>query len=215
MELYQHDRDFSIKINSLELMNSRQHASEQELARLGCAHLSSHKAPCVLIGGLGMGYTLRQVLDILGPDAKVVVSELLTAVVHWNREYLHELNGGALDDNRTELITGDLFQLLAQSTGKFDAILLDVDNGPNAMTDSGNQRLYNSAGIQACRRALSEQGSLAIWSTEANKVFEKRLMSCGFQVRRYKAKTYPGKKSKAVFIWVAAKDETTLPPGGV
>jgi spermidine synthase len=214
MDLYQHDQDFSIKINGHELMNSRQHESEQELARLGCAHLSSHKAPSVLIGGLGMGYTLRQALDMLSTDAYVVVSELLTAVVEWNREYFRELNGQPLDDKRTDLITGDVFELVSQSTGRFDAILLDVDNGPCAMTDSGNQRLYSAVGIQSCRRALRKQGCLAIWSTESRKDFEQLLLSCGFQVRRYRVKAYQGSKSKPLFIWVAAEDETILPPGG-
>jgi spermidine synthase len=214
MQLYQHDRDFLIKINGQELMTSRQHESEQELARLGCAHLSGRKASCVLIGGLGMGYTLRQALDILGADASVVVSELLAEVVNWNHEYLGELNGQALDDKRTEIITGDIFQLLSQSRERFDAILLDVDNGPNAVTDAGNQRLYSPAGIQACRRALRKHGCLAVWSTVPSKVFEQLLMSCGFEVRRYRLKTYPGSKSKQIFIWLAAEDETILPPGG-
>jgi len=214
MELYQHDRDFLIKINGQELMNSRHHESEQELARLGCANLASHRAPRVLIGGLGMGYTLRQTLDMLGPTAQVVVSELLPAVVDWNREYLKDLNGGALDDKRTDLIIGDIFHILSQSIHKFDAILLDVDNGPSAITDSGNQRLYSPAGIQACRRALRKQGSLAIWSAEPSKVFEKRLISCGFKVRRYRAKAYQGGNSKRLFIWVAAEDEKILPADG-
>jgi spermidine synthase len=214
MQLYQHDHDFSIKINGLELMTSRQHESEQELARLGCAHLAGCKAPCVLIGGLGMGYTLRQALDLLDPEATVVVSELLTDVVNWNREYLGELNGQALEDKRTEIITGDIYQLLSQSIDRFDAILLDVDNGPNAMTDAGNQRLYSPAGIQACRRALRKQGSLAIWSTVPSKAFEQLLMSCGFRVQRYRVKTYPGSKAKQLFIWVAAEDKTILPAGG-
>jgi spermidine synthase len=214
MELYQHDRDFLIKINGQALMNSRHHESEQELARLGCANLSNRRGPRVLIGGLGMGYTLRQTLDMLGPTAQVVVSEFLTAVVDWNREYLKDLNGGAMDDKRAELITGDIFQLLSQSIHRFDAILLDVDNGPSAITDSGNQRLYSPAGIQACRRALRKQGSLAIWSSEPSKVFEQLLISCGFKVRRYRAKAYPGGNSKPFFIWVAAEDETILPAGG-
>ena len=145
MELYQHDRDFLIKINGQGLMNSRRHESEKELARLGCAHLSTHESPQVLIGGLGMGYTLRQTLDMLGPGATVVVSELLSAVADWNREYLKELNGQPLDDKRTNLIIGDIFPLISQSSSRFDAILLDVDNGPSAITDSGNQRLYSPA----------------------------------------------------------------------
>jgi spermidine synthase len=214
MELYQHDRDFLIKINGQELMNSRHHESEQELARLGCANLSSRRAPQVLIGGLGMGYTLRQTLDMLGPTARVVVCELLAAVVDWNREYLKDLNGGALDDKRTDLITGDIFQVLSQSIAKFDAILLDVDNGPSAITDSGNQRLYSPTGIQACRRALRKQGSLAIWSSEPSKVFEQLLIRCGFEVLRYRAKAYQGGHSKPLFIWVAAEDKTILPSGG-
>jgi spermidine synthase len=214
MGLYQHDQDFFISINGQELMSSRQHESEGELARLGCAHLANRKAPRVLIGGLGMGYTLRQALDMLGPDANVVVSELLSAVVDWNHEYLGELNGNPVDDKRTELIVGDIFQLISQSNGRFDAILLDVDNGPCAITDSGNQRLYNSTGIRACRRALRKSGSLAIWSAEPSKSFEQLLMTCGFHVRRYREKAYKGSNSKPFFVWVAAEDETILPPGG-
>ncbi len=214
MGLYQHDGDFSIKINGLELMNSRQHASEQELARLGCAHLAGKKTSCVLIGGLGLGYTLRQALDLLGPDANVVVSELLEAVVHWNRKYLGELNGQPLEDQRVELVTGDIFRLLAQSSGRFDAILLDVDNGPNAMTDAGNQRLYSPAGIQACQRALRKSSSLAVWSSVPSQDFEQLLLNFGFQVRRYQVQAYPGSRSKPLFIWVAADDTTILPPGG-
>jgi len=214
MELFQHDRDFLIKVNGQGLMNSRRHESELELARLGCAHLSTHESPRVLIGGLGMGYTLRQTLDMLGPDATVVVSELLSAVADWNREYLKELNGQPLDDKRTQLIIGDIFPLIVRSSNQFDAILLDVDNGPSAVTDSGNQRLYSQAGIQACRRALRKSGSLAIWSSEPSKVFEQLLMNCGFHVRRYKGKAHKSGNSKPLYIWVAAEDKALLPPGG-
>ncbi|MBT8358648.1 MAG: hypothetical protein HKO79_07860 [Desulfobacterales bacterium] len=212
--LYQRDRDFSIQVNGQGLMNSRQHEAEMELARLGCAHLSGRSAPRVLIGGLGLGYTLRQALDILGPEAHVIVSELLTAVVDWNREFLGELNDRPLEDQRTELITGDILQLLARSKGKFDAILLDIDNGPRAITDSGNQRLYSSAGIQTCRRALRSQGCLAIWSAEPSKAFEQLLLNCQFQVRRYKLQAYRESKQKSLFVWVASEDQTILPPSG-
>jgi spermidine synthase len=214
MGLYQHDRDFLININGQELMSSRRHDSEQELARLGCAHLSKHKAACVLVGGLGMGYTLRQALDMLAPDAHVVVSELLQAVVDWNRAYLRDLNGQPLEDKRTELITGDILALLAQSNNRFDAILLDVDNGPSAITDAGNQHLYSPTGIQACRGALRHPGCLAIWSAVPSKGFERLLIRYGFHVRRYRGKTYPGGTSKPLFIWVATEDESILPPGG-
>ncbi|MEE8540341.1 MAG: hypothetical protein V3S66_01665, partial [Desulfobacterales bacterium] len=120
-------------------MHSRQHESELELARLGCAHLAGRKAPSILIGGLGMGYTLRQALDMLSPQAQVVVGELLGAVVEWNREFFGELNGQPLGDERVDLKTGDIVKLISRSKGRFDAILLDIDNGPSAMTDSSNR----------------------------------------------------------------------------
>jgi spermidine synthase len=212
MVLYQHDRDYSIKINGHELMNSRQHQSEMELARLGCAHLSGHTSPSVLIGGLGMGYTLRQVLDILGSDARIIVSELLPAVVDWNREYLGDINGHPLVDKRTQVITGDIYQLLTQSKGKFDTILLDIDNGPTAIVDSGNQRLYTFTGIQLCRRALRNKGCLAIWSGNPSKAFEQVLMDCKFHVQRYKLQAHQKSKKESLFVWVASEDETKLPP---
>ena len=214
MGLYQHDRDFAIKINGQQLMSSRQHESELALARLGCAHLSDHQAPRVLIGGLGMGYTLRQTLDMLDEDAKVIVSELLPAVVDWNRDFLKELNGQPLEDDRTEISIGDIFPLLLDSPDSFDAILLDIDNGPSAITDSGNQHLYTQAGIEACRHALRENGCLAIWSAEPSKEFEQRLISCNFHVRRYKVPAYTGTNRNSRFIWVAAENKSLLPPGG-
>ncbi len=215
MALYQHDRDFSIEINSQDLMNSRQHESELELARLGCSHLTDHKAASVLIGGLGMGYTLRQVLDMLNPHSQVVMSELLPAVVEWNRDFLGELNGRPLADERVDLKTGDIVELISRSQNRFDAILLDIDNGPSAMTDAGNRRLYGYEGIQACRRALREQGCLAVWSAAPSVKFEKLLMSCSFHVRCFRVHTHKGSKSKSRFIWVASEDKTILPAGGV
>ena len=214
MELYQHDRDFSIKINGQDLMHSRQHESELELARLGCAHLAGSNAPSILIGGLGLGYTLRQVLDILSPHARVVVCELLSAVVEWNREFLGELNGQPLGDERVDIKTGDIVELISRSKSRFDAILLDIDNGPSAITNSGNHRLYGYDGIQACRHALREQGCLAVWTAEPNKKFEQLLMRCNFHVRRYRVPAYKGSKSQSRFVWVASEDKTILPPGG-
>ncbi len=215
MELYQHDRDFSIKINGQDLMNSRQHESELELARLGCAHLVGSKAPSILIGGLGLGYTLRQVLDMLNPHAKVVVGELLGAVVEWNREFLGGLNGRPLEDKRVDLKIEDVVRLLSRSRGKFDAILLDIDNGPSAMTNSANSRLYSYEGIMACRQALREHGCLAVWSAEPSKKFERFLVGgCGFHVRRFRVPSYKGSKSQSRFVWVASEDKAILPSGG-
>ncbi len=215
MELYKHDRDFLIKINGQDLMNSRQHESELELARLGCAHLVDSKAPSILIGGLGLGYTLRQSLDMLSSHAKVVVGELLGAVAEWNREFLGELNGQPLEDKRVDLKTGDVVGLISRSSGKFDAILLDIDNGPSAMTSSANSRLYSYEGIMACRYALRKQGCLAVWSAESSKKFERLLVGgCGFHVRRFRVPTYKGSKSQSHFVWVASENKTILPPGG-
>ena len=215
MELYQHDRDFTIKINGQDLMSSRQHESELELARLGCAHLVGNKAPKVLIGGLGLGYTLRQVLDMLDPNAKVVVGELLGAVVEWNRDFLGELNGQPLEDERVDIKTGDVVSLISRSNGKFDAILLDIDNGPSAMTSSANSRLYSYEGLMACRYALRNQGCLAVWSAEPSKKFERLLVGgCGFHLKRYRVPTYKGSKSQSHFVWVASENKANLPPGG-
>lgn len=214
MVLYRHDRDFSILVDGEDLMHSRRHESELELARLGCAHLAGRKAPNVLIGGLGMGYTLRQALDILGPQARVVVGELLEAVVAWNREFLGELNGRPLEDERVNLQTGDVVTLIAGAKKRFDAILLDVDNGPEAMTDSGNRRLYGYAGIMACRRALREQGCLAVWSAKPSKRFEQLLLDCGFRVRRFRVPAHKGKRPPSHFVWVASENEANLPAGG-
>ncbi len=214
MVLYQHDRDFSIMINGQDLMHSRQHESELALARLGCAHLAGRKAPSILVGGLGMGYTLRQALDMVSPHAQVVVGELLGAVVEWNREFFGELNSRPLEDERVDLKTGDIVELISRSKDRFDAILLDIDNGPSAITDSSNRRLYGREGIQACHRALREQGCLAVWSAEPSKKFEQLLMSCGFHVRRFRVPAYNRSKSQSRFVWVASQDKTILPPGG-
>jgi spermidine synthase len=214
MVLYRHDRDFSITIDGQDLMNSRQHESELALARLGCAHLAVRDAPRILVGGLGLGYTLRQALDMAGPQGQVVVGELMDAVVEWNQAFFGELNGRPLEDERVELKKGDVVELIARSRDRFDAILMDIDNGPSAMTDSGNHRLYSRHGIEACRYALHAQGCLAVWSAAPSKKFEQHLMQCRFHVRRFRVLAYSGSKSPSRFVWVASEDPNNLPPGG-
>jgi len=214
MVLYQHDRDFLIEIDGEDLMLSRHHESELELARLGCAHLTGRKAPCILIGGLGMGYTLRQALDMLSPGAEVVVGELMGTVVEWNQEYLGELNSRPLEDQRVDLKTGNIVEIISGSKNRFDAILLDIDNGPSAMTYSGNSRLYGYEGIVSCRNALLKKGCLAVWSAGPSKEYEQLLMRCDFHVRRYRVPVYKGSKSQSRFVWVASESKSLLPPGG-
>jgi spermidine synthase len=204
MMLYQHDRDFSITINGQDLMHSRQHESELELARLGCAHLAGREGPIILVGGLGMGYTLRQALDMLSPRAQVVVSELLDVVVEWNSEFLGELNNHPLRDERVEVSVGDVVELISSSRNRFDAILLDIDNGPDALTDSGNSTMYSREGIIACRRALRENGCLAVWSAGTSEKFEQLLTSNGFSVSRFPVSAHKGSKSRSRFVWVAS-----------
>ena len=214
MVLYMHDQNYYIKVNGQELMNSRQYESELELARLGCAHLKDKKTACVLIGGLGIGFTLRQALEILPSNARVVVSELMEIVVDWNREYFGELSGYAINNPRVELVIGDAINLIRESTDKFDAIIMDIDNGPGAVTDSGNSRLYSRRGILSCMDAMKKNGCIAFWSAEPDKEFEQRLVSCGLHVLRYRATAYKSSKARSRFIWVASKNKDILPPGG-
>ena len=197
MVLYQHEQHFTIKLSGQDLMISRQHTSEEALASLGCFSLGKDDDAQVLIGGLGLGYTLRRTLDTLGPSASVMVGELMPEVVDWNRNWLGILNDHPLKDERVEVKTGDVVKLISNSKNRFNAILLDIDNGPSAMTDAANQFLYNQKGISDCRRALCNKGCLAIWSVDRNTHFEQRLKKCGFQVRCFKVPAYPGSKSQA------------------
>ena len=214
MVLYEHAGDFLIEVNGHDLMHSRQHESEIELARLGCGHLIERKAPSILLGGLGMGYTLRESLDMLSPNARVMVIELLTAVIGWNHDFFGELNGQPLEDHRVDLKIGDIVELVSRSKERFDAILLDIDNGPNAMTDSSNRHLYSRKGIRSCRRALRKKGCLAVWSAEPSKKFEQLLMECRFHVRRFRVPAYKGAKSQSRFVWIASESMRCLPSGG-
>jgi len=150
LELYGHEEAYSIRVNRQELMTSRANESERELARLGCARIKGHPKPVVLIGGLGMGFTLRETLDLLNPRATVIVGELMPEIVDWNRRYFGELADHPLRDARVTLKLGDVMRVIRTSPHTFDAILLDVDNGPEAFTVAGNDALYSREGIEAC-----------------------------------------------------------------
>jgi spermidine synthase len=211
LSLFKHDADFSIKVGCQELMTSRAHESELELARLGCARITARQNPSVLIGGLGMGYTLRQTLDLLQPGATVVVSELIPDVVQWNREHLGDLNNHPLRDPRVVLKVCDVMNLIQQSEHAFDAILLDVDNGPEALTAAGNDRLYSRQGLQACMRALHAKGCLAVWSGAIDNTFERRLRQENLFFRLFHVPVYKGGKARARCVWVISRDARSLP----
>ncbi len=182
-------------------MTSRMHGSEDTLATLGCRDLPP-KAPRVLIGGLGMGFTLRSALDLLPADALVVVAELVPAVVEWNRGPLGPLAGHPLDDPRARIDMRDVGDVIRSSAAVFDAILLDVDNGPDAFTLAGNASLYGDAGIAAARRALKPGGTLAVWATEEDKRFVQRLGRAGFAAaaERVRARAGRGRSRHVIFV---------------
>ena len=211
MTLSKHDRDFIITINGQVLMNSRQHESELELARLGCARLTGFKDPVVLIGGLGMGYTLRQTLDIVGKHARVVVAELRPEVVRWNREHLAALNNNPLDDRRVVLKNVDVFDLIRKSKKDYDAILLDLDNGPDAMAADSNDRLYSKIGLRACMTALQPRACLGVWSAQGDIRFEHRMQAEKLQYRRFRVPAHKGGRARSLTVWIVSTDEHSLP----
>lgn len=182
LTLHQRGDELVIRVDGRELMSSRAHGSEESLARIGCRALQGRARPRVLVGGLGMGYTLRATLDTLPRDAEVVVAELVDAVVTWNRGPLAHLAGKPLEDPRVTVEVADVGALLRQPGPRFDAILLDVDNGPEGLTRRANHTLYTDAGLAAARRALRPGGCYAVWSASRHRDFVRRLGRAGFRV---------------------------------
>jgi spermidine synthase len=183
MKLIRRGDEFIILADGAILMSSRMHGSEEALATFACRRVRTLEQPSVLIGGLGMGFTLRAALDLLPPDATVVVAELLPAVVAWNRGPLGPLAGHPLKDKRVRVETGDVAVTLNSCLGQFDAVLLDVDNGPTAFTASNNAGLYDNRGIAAARAALKMEGVLAVWAAQDDRKFEQRLRHGRFDVQ--------------------------------
>jgi spermidine synthase len=183
MTLRESGGEFEMRFNGWELMSSRSSLSEETLARVACEHLAQN-APRILIGGLGMGYTLRAALDSLGPDARIVVSELFPEVVDWNRGTLASLTSRPLDDDRVSVCIGSVVDVLATHRLSFDAILLDVDNGPEALLYEPNRVLYSVAGMELIRSALVPDGILGVWSADHSPGFEAVLDAAGMTWRR-------------------------------
>ncbi len=205
MRLYQRGREHSIMVDGHELMNSRVHSSEDALAELVCARLTGLPQPRLLIGGLGMGYTLGAALGKLGPQAEVLVAELVPAVVEWNRGYLAEFAGYPLQDPRVSVHECDVAQQINATPRAFDAILLDVDNGPEGLSRKSNDRLYNSAGLRAAFNALRPAGVLAVWSAGPDLQFTKRLRQTGFAVDEVRVRARGARGGAHHMIWLATR----------
>ena len=207
LRLYQRDQEFSIKADNYELMNSRAYGSEDALARLGCRKITQISQARVLIGGLGMGYTVRSALDELGATAQVVVAELVPEVVRWNREFLADLAGNPLDDDRVAVHEADVSEMIKASQHNYNAILLDVDNGPQALTRDGNNWLYSLEGLKTAFGALRPRGVLAIWASDPEPAFAHRLRHAGFAAEQVGVRARRGIKGGAHYIvWVAMRD---------
>ena len=203
LSLLQRDDDFAIRLSGVpgDLMNSRMHHSEDALAEFACTRLGDIENARILVGGLGMGFTLAAVLKTVGASAEVVVAELVPAVVEWNRGILGRCAGRPIEDGRIRVHLGDVADLVRQAEDKFDAILLDVDNGPEAMTHSDNQWLYSLAGLKRIYEKLRPEGIVTIWSARAERQFANRLKKTGFIVQLRTVRARPGKGSRhTIFV---------------
>ena len=206
--LQKRDTEYALFAGGKLLMSSRQHGSEEALASLACANARSKESPSVLVGGLGMGFTLRATLDLLPQRALVYLAELQPAVIDWNRGVLGPLADHPLRDPRVHVDAGDVARILAHAKNRFDAVILDVDNGPDAFTTGTNAVLYGDAGIRAIRRALKAHGILAVWSAWEDRKFEQRLRYGGFNVRaeRVRARLKQGGARHTIFVATISSD---------
>ncbi|MEI4508943.1 MnmC family methyltransferase [Sphingopyxis sp. CCNWLW253] len=203
LRLYRRGDDFIIAIDRNELMSSRMSGSEEALATMTCDRLRSSKAASLLIGGYGMGFTLRAALATLGPDARIAVAELVPGIIEWARGPMAELAAGCLDDPRVELILGDVSKAIGAATRRYDAILLDVDNGPDGLTRDANEGLYSAEGLATAKAALRPGGILAIWSAAPDARFTRRLTAAGFQVEEVGVRARSNGKGPRHVIWFA------------
>jgi spermidine synthase len=202
LKLTRRGNEYIILANGKSLMSSRMHGSEEALATLGCRRARMIERPSVLIGGLGMGFTVRAALDFLPCDAHVAVAELVLGVVEWNRGPLGSLADHPLKDKRLRVEVNDVGNILRSNPNRFDTVLLDVDNGPNAFSSENNARLYNDHGLADARTALKAGGVLAVWSAREDRKFEQRLRYCGFvvEVERVRARLKKGGPHHVIFL---------------
>ncbi|MEO7934572.1 MAG: spermine synthase [Chthoniobacterales bacterium] len=206
--LHEHDGEFFLKLNGRQLMSTTSTVSELLLADLACPLLGAKTNARVLIGGLGLGYSLKRVLELVGPGATVHVAELLPDVVQWNREFLQKINGPLLDDPRVSVIVADVFQVISDAgSERYDAILLDVDNGPTSFVQAQNSRLYDRSGFGLIRRALNADGCVTFWSAAPEPGFVGRLQRARFLVNSVPCKAHERAKRLEHVIYVAKRDE--------
>ena len=206
LRLLRRGAEFSIRLGRDELMNSRLSGSEEALATMACERIASRKAPRLLIGGLGMGFTLRAALATLGPDAGITVAELVPAVVRWARGPMREVFGNSLADARVRIHEGDVGQLIRSGASAFDAILLDVDNGPEGLTRGSNDVLYDLPGLNAAGMALRPGGVLAVWAARPDPKFTQRLRRADFNVDEIKVRASKSRAGAKHTIWIATRD---------
>jgi spermidine synthase len=205
LRLMRRGTEFSMMLGQNELMNSRLSGSEEALATLACRQIDAVKAPHLLIGGLGMGFTLRAALAVLGPEARIVVAELVPAVIAWARGPMKDIFGGSLEDSRAAIREADVIEVIKSGAKAFDAILLDVDNGPEGLIRKANDALYDAGGLQAVNRALRPGGVLAVWSSGPNPKFTKRLRDAGFAVNEVAVRATTKRSGARHVIWFATK----------
>jgi spermidine synthase len=206
LTLHEHDGQFFLKLNSRQLMSTTATYSELLLAQLPCDGLRGRADTCVLIGGLGLGFSLQRVLQLVGRRARVQVAELIPEVVAWNRDFLLEVNGRLLDDRRVEIITGDVFNVIRNAgPAAFDAILLDVDNGPTSMVQVKNKRIYNRKGLAIIANALKPGGKASFWSAVPEPAFLETLSRAGFKAEAHPARAHERAKREAHVIYLAER----------
>jgi len=205
LRLFRRGSDFMIVLERNELMSTRMHGSEVALGTMACDRLAGHKAPHLLIGGYGMGYTLRAVLSRLGPGAHVTLVELVPGIIDWARGPMAAVTAGCLDDPRVTVTMGDVAATMAQAASTYDAILLDVDNGPDGLTRAANDGLYSPRGLAEARNALRPGGILAVWSAAPDTAFGRQLESGGFSVETVKVRARETGKGATHIIWFATK----------
>jgi spermidine synthase len=205
LRLMRRGAEFSMMLGQNELMNSRLSGSEEALATLACRRIEAVERPHLLIGGLGMGFTLRAALAVLGPAARIVVAELVPAVIAWARGPMADIFGDSLEDPRASIRSADVIEVIGSHPSAFDAILLDVDNGPEGLIRKANDALYDLRGLKAIRRSLRPGGVVAIWSSGPNASFCKRLRDAGFDVNEVAVRATTKRSGARHVIWFATR----------